>query len=132
MGSDANGDRGGPDRPFSAPGVPFRRNAFRNNAIYDVNLRLQKGIPLGQTRKLFLSAEFFNVFNFDNLEYAGAAVTNYCAAPVPQNCGFAGPTNLNFLSLTDNNPSSATFGQLLTGNNPGQPFQVQLGVKFTF
>ena len=132
MGSDANGDRGGPDRPFSAPGVPFRRNAFRNKPIYDVNLRLQKGIPLGQTRKLFLSAEFFNVFNFDNLEYAGSAVTNYCAAPVPQNCGFDGPTNLNFLSLTDNNPSSATFGQLLTGNNPGQPFQMQLGVRFTF
>jgi outer membrane receptor for ferrienterochelin and colicin len=132
MGSDANGDRGGPDRPFSAPGVPFRRNAFRNRAIYDVNLRLQKGIPLGQERKLFLSAEFFNVFNFENLEYAGSAVTNYCAAPVPQNCGFDGPTNLNFLSLTDNNPSSSTFGQLLTGNTPGQPFQVQLGVRFTF
>ena len=132
MGSDANGDRGGPDRPFSAPGQPFRRNAFRNRALYDVNLRVQKGIALGQTRMVYLSAEFFNVFNFENLEYAGSAVTNYCAAPVPQNCGFDGPTNLNFLSLTDNNPSSATFGQLLTGNTPGQPFQMQLGVRFMF
>jgi hypothetical protein len=132
MGSDANGDRGGPDRPYSAPGQPFHRNAFRNRALYDVNLRDQKGIALGQTRMLYLSAEFFNVFNLENLEYAGSAVTNYCAAPVPQNCGFEGPTNLNFLSLTDNNPSSATFGQLLTGNTPGQPFQMQLGVRFTF
>jgi outer membrane receptor for ferrienterochelin and colicin len=132
MGSDANGDRGGPDRPFSAPGVPFHRNAFRNNAIYDVNLRLQKGIALGQERKLFLSAEFFNVFNFENLEYAGSAVTNYCSAPVPLDCGFGAPTNPNFLSLTDNNQTSATFGQLLTGNTPGQPFQMQLGVRFTF
>ena len=40
---DANGDRGGPDRPFSAPGVPFTRNAFRNEPFNDVNLRLQWG-----------------------------------------------------------------------------------------
>ena len=30
LGRDLNGDRGNLDRPYSAPGVPFTRNAFRN------------------------------------------------------------------------------------------------------
>ena len=41
-------------------------------------------------------------------------VTNYCAGTAPADCGFGAPTNPNFLSLTDNNPTSATSGQLIT------------------
>jgi hypothetical protein len=132
FGSDANLDRGGPDRPFSAPGVPFQRNAFRNKPLYDVNLRVQKAFPIGGERRIVVSAEMFNVFNLDNIELAGSAVTNYCAAPVPLDCGFSGPSNLNFLQLVDQVQSSSTFGQFLTGNSPGSPFQAQLGVKFLF
>jgi hypothetical protein len=132
FGSDANGDLGGPDRPFSAPGVPFTRNAFRNKALYDVNLRVQKGFGFGNGRRVLVSAEFFNLFNLDNIELAGAAVTNYCAAPVPLDCGFGAPTNPNFLQTVDQNPASQNFGRLLTGNNPGQPFQAQVGVRLQF
>ena len=40
VGSDANGDRiTAADRPFSAPGVPFTRNAFRNESLKFLNLR---------------------------------------------------------------------------------------------
>jgi hypothetical protein len=132
MGSDVNGDRGGPDRPYSAPGVPFLRNAFRNKPLYDVNLRVQKGFSLGGTREVKISAELFNVFNLDNIELSGQPVTNYCAAPVPADCGFGAPTNPNFLQLIDQNPTSATFGRFLTGNNPGAPLQGQIGVRFLF
>ena len=132
MGSDANGDRGGPDRPFSAAGVPFQRNQFRNKPLYDVNLRIQKGFNLGGSKQLKISAEIFNVFNLDNIELSGQPVTNYCAAPVPQDCGFGAATNPNFLQLIDQNPTSATFGRFLTGNNPGAPLQAQLGVRFLF
>jgi len=132
FGRDINNSRGGPDRPYSAPGVPFQRNAFRNEPFKDVNFRLQWGYGMGGTRKLLLTAEFFNIFNWDNIQLTGTAVTNYCAGTAPDDCGFGAPTNPNFLSLTDNTPGSATFGQLLRTNNPGAPRQVQLGVRFTF
>ena len=132
MGRDANNDRGGPDRPYSAPGVPFQRNSFRNEPFKEVNLRAQWSLNLQQGRRLLFTAELFNAFNWDNIQLAGNAVTNYCAGTAPADCGFGAPTNPNFLSLTDNNPSSSTFGRLITTNNPGAPRQVQLGVRFQF
>jgi len=132
VGSDANQDRGGPDRPYSAAGVPFKRNAFRNRAVKDLSVRAQKSFKLGDRQKIVLTAEAFNIFNFDNIQYAGSTVTNYCAAPVPLDCGFSAPTNPNFLSLRDQNPSSSRLGQYLLNNNPGPPRQVQLGVRFRF
>ena len=132
VGSDANQDRGGPDRPYSAPGVPFERNAFRNRAVKEVNVRAQKSFKLGDRQKLVLTAEVFNVFNFDNIQYAGSAVTNYCAAPVPLDCGFSAASNLNFLQLRDQSPTSSRKGLYLLNNNPGPPRQVQLGVRFQF
>ena len=132
VGSDANQDRGGPDRPYSAAGVPFKRNAFRNRAVKDLSVRAQKSFKLGDRQKIVLTAEAFNIFNFDNIQYAGSTVTNYCAAPVPLDCGFSAPTNPNFLSLRDKNPSSSRLGQYLLNNNPGPPRQVQLGVRFQF
>ena len=83
-------------------------------------------------QKIVLTAVAFNIFNFDNIQYAGSTVTNYCAAPVPLDCGFSAPTNPNFLSLRDKNPSSSRLGQYLLNNNPGPPRQVQLGVRFQF
>jgi hypothetical protein len=132
MGRDANGDRGGPDRPFSAPGVSFTRNGFRNEPFKEVNFRAQWGPRFGAGRRALVSLDVFNVFNWDNIFLTGNAVTNYCAGTSPDDCGFSGPTNLNFLSLVDNNPASATYGKLLTTNSPGAPRQVQLGVRFEF
>jgi len=132
FGSDANGDRGGPDRPYSAPGVPFVRNGFRNESLKFLNLRVQWKLDLHNDRKLIFSAEAFNVFNRDNIELNGTAVTNYCAAPVPLDCGFGPPTNPNFLSLIDNNPTSSRQGQLLLSNSVGEPRQIQLGVRLQF
>ncbi len=132
MGRDANNSRGGPDRPFSAPGVPFQRNGFRNEPFKEVNLRAQWALNLAEGRRLLFTAELFNMFNWDNIQLSGNAVTNYCAGTAPDDCGFSAATNPNFLSLTDNNPTSATAGQLITTNIPGAPRQVQLGVRFQF
>ena len=128
FGSDANGDLGGSDRPYSAAGVPFLRNSFRNFATYEIDLRVQKGISLGEDRRLIFSAEFFNLPNLENLQlpFGNARVTNYCAAPVPANCGFSGPTNPDFLKKKDTN------GAYILTNNPGAPFQLQFGARFQF
>jgi hypothetical protein len=132
IGFDANEDLGGPDRPFRAPGVPFKRNAFRNRALYDIDLRAQKRFVLGERRYLVLSAELFNAFNIENIELDGSAVQNYCASPAPRDCGFREPTNPNFLKLRDSDPNSRRFGQMLLNNNPQQTFQMQFGVRFQF
>jgi hypothetical protein len=137
VGFDANQDRNtfaGVDRPFSAPGVPFKRNSFRNRALYDVDLRVQKRFTFAETQDLILSAEIFNLFNYENITFnpSFGAVTNYCSSPVAADCGFGGPTNVNFLQIRDQNPDSPTFGRLLTGNNAGAPFQVQFGLRYQF
>jgi len=126
FGSDVNASLGGPDRPYSAPGVPFERNAFRNEPFKEVNFKLQWGLPFGNGSRMLLFTDVFNVFNWDNIQLAGAAVTNYCAAPVPADCGFGEPTNPTFLSLTD------TSGNLIRTNNPGLPRQIQFGARFQF
>ncbi len=139
IGSDFNQDRTNLDRPFSAPGVPFKRNSFRNEPIYSVDLRVQKRFEVGENGKVIFSVEFFNLFNFENtqLSQLNTGVVNYCVpAPgtttIPADCGFGAPTNPNFLSLVDRNPDSKTFGLPLTGNDPGAPFQVQLGLRYQF
>jgi outer membrane receptor for ferrienterochelin and colicin len=128
FGRDVNEDRGGPDRPYSAPGVPFKRNAFRNLAIYDVDLRVQKSFTFKEDQRLVFSVEFFNLPNLNNIQLSGSTVTNYCAAPVPANCGFGAPSNPNFLKVKN------ASGNFILTNNPGVtgPFQVQFGARFHF
>ena len=126
FGSDINNSRGGADRPYSAPGVPFERNAFRNESFKEVNFKVQWALPFNNGSRLLLYTDLFNVFNWDNIQLAGTAVTNYCAAPVPADCGFGEPTNPTFLSLTD------TSGNLIRTNNPGLPRQIQFGARFQF
>jgi hypothetical protein len=139
MGRDANGDGNNStnnnfslDRPFSAPGVSFQRNSFRNRPFKEVNLRLQWKWNIHNNQSLILSADAFNVFNWDNIELAGSTVQNYCAGTAPNDCGFGPPTNPNFLQTIDQNPTSTRRGQLLLNNNPGAPRQFQLGVRFQF
>ncbi|MBS1786712.1 MAG: TonB-dependent receptor [Acidobacteria bacterium] len=127
FGSDANEDIGGPDRPYSAPGVPFRRDAFRNTAQYIVDMRVQKGFKFSEHGRITFSAEFFNLPNLDNIELStSSTIVNYCANPVPRDCGFSGSTNPNFLRLKDAN------GNYLLNNNPGNPLQVQFGARLQF
>ncbi len=130
LGSDANQDRVNNDRPFKAVGVPFKRNQFRNRALSFVDLRVQKGIKLTESKKLKISTEFFNLFNFMNITYSGSTVTNFCSSTSATTCGIPGgawSANPNFLRLRD-----ATTGALIQSNNPGAPFQVQFSARFEF
>ncbi|MDQ4120104.1 MAG: carboxypeptidase regulatory-like domain-containing protein [Acidobacteriota bacterium] len=138
-GADLNGDNVFNDRPLSAPGVQFNRNAFRNRPIYDVDMRVQKGFNFDERRRLVLSAEFFNVFNTPNIvfQFPGTNSTSgplgqYCSVG-SQLCGLNGPTNVNFLQIREQNPASSNFGNINLSTNPGsQVFQVQFGARFQF
>ena len=129
MGTDSNEDRGGADRPYRAPGVAFTRNAFRDEPIADINLRVQKRFSLGGTRQALVSLEFFNLFNLDNvtLDQGYSTVANYCANSRDLICGLSGqPTNPNFAR------TRGADGEYLTGNIPGPPFQMQVGFRLLF
>jgi hypothetical protein len=117
--------------------VPFKRNAFRNKALYGFDVHVAKRIEFAETKRLVLTLDMFNILNLQNVQIAGAASTNFCAAVAPstaisRDCGFVGPTNPNFLSLVDHNPTSTRFGKLLLNNNPGAPFQMQVAARFQF
>ena len=134
VGSDLNGDGNGfNERPMIVPGVELSRNYYTNRATFDIDMRVQKGIRFKETRRLILSAEFFNILNLSNTQFAGSATTNYCAVSNAR-CGLDGITNINFLNLIQQNPTATNFGRLnLAGVNPGsQVFQMQLGARFQF
>ena len=129
MGFDANQDRGGADRPYRAPGTPFTRNAFRDYATADVNVRVQKRFALADAARALVSVEFFNLFNLDNvtLDQGYSTVANYCADAGDRTCGLMGqPTNPDFAR------TRSAGGEYLTGNIPGPPFQVQIGFRLLF
>ena len=129
IGRDINSSLGGADRPYSAPGVPFTRNGFRNLPFKEVNFRVQWG-PRFSDKRVMFTAEVFNVLNWDNVQLftatGGTTSTNYCSTPAPDDCGFGPPTNPNFLQAKD------ASGNYITTNTPGAPRQVQLGIRFEF
>ncbi len=129
MGTDSNQDRGGADRPYSAPGVPFTRNAFRDEPTADINLRVQKRFAVGGTLQVLVSLEFFNLFNRDNvtLNQGFSTVANYCSSSRDLACGLGGrPSNPNFARTRGEDD------EYLTGNIPGPPFQMQIGFRLLF
>jgi hypothetical protein len=125
-GADLNGDTVNNDRPYQSAGVPFKRNAFRNRPVYNVDLRMQKGFRFTDKARLTFSAEMFNLFNFDNVQYAGQT-TQFCTGAILSDCGF-GASARNPLFLQLRNPD----GTFITSNNPGAPFQAQFGARFQF
>jgi len=140
-GGDLNGDGVTNDRPLLVPGIELTRNFYRNNSVYDVDLRVQKGFGFGERRRLIFSAEFFNIINQANVllpqpntSTSSGFVGQFCTT-VSQLCGVNGITNVNFLQIREQNPLSSNFGNLAINNNiaPGsQVFQIQLGARFQF
>ncbi len=142
MGStDLNQDKFNNDRPYWAYGVPARRNSFTNRALSFVDMRVQKGIKITESKEVKLSAEMFNIYNFMNITY-GSNQQVYCTSTSVVTCGipsFQGAAvngwspNPNFLQLRESTPGKATLNQLLTNNNTnGTPFEAQFSVKFIF
>ncbi|MDW8355853.1 MAG: carboxypeptidase regulatory-like domain-containing protein [Bryobacterales bacterium] len=131
-GADTNEDLAANDRAYQAPGVPYRRNSFRDRAISNVDLRFLKTIPLPSERfKLEFSCEMFNLFDIDNVVFGsantiyglgvdpatGATLSPRCQAP-PDGCWMR-------LRLPD--------GRYDPNNlQVGNPFQAQIGLRLTF
>jgi hypothetical protein len=133
-GTDNNEEFGNNDRPFSAPGVPLKRNSFRNRKVIGNDLRVMKNFKLGgsEVRRIQFSAEFFNLLDLDNVVFAGA------------NGGLTGGIYGNGIQVVGGQlqtvPVDPRFLRLrlpdgsYDRNNAqaGTPLQVQFGLRFFF
>jgi hypothetical protein len=105
----------------------LQRNAYRNYGFKDIDLRVQKTFALPREKgSIALSAEFFNLTNFANVQLAGAQLTY-------------GPGDTIMSGQLVHTGPAATFGQLrnaqgqyIQTNTAGDPFQAQLGLRYSF
>ncbi len=135
--TDPNRDLFFTDRPFSAPGIPYQRNAFRDRAIYSADFRVAKEIKLPREgMRLDLTVDFFNIFNFNDVVY-GSSRKNHSNGISATNAAVQTP-GATFLQLYDPakclTPTNPTGNKSCfdTNNTPGLPFQMQVGVRFQF
>ena len=137
-GSNVNGDGKSQspsgDRAFQAVGKEFPRNYFRNVGWKTVNLRVLKDFKLHEKYTVQLSAEMFNLFNFNNVIIGpadnqntntiyGLGINADGTTAAPRTDSF-GPTFMRIKrpdGLYDANNSQL-----------GTPFQAQFGVRLMF
>jgi outer membrane receptor for ferrienterochelin and colicin len=128
---DSNGDGNFQDRPLVAPGVPGQRDRFRNRPTRNVDVRIQRNFKFGEKYVLSPSFEVFNLFKFKNIVFPQqdslATTTIYGNPGVNEKTGEVLPaSNPNFFRIKD------ASNNYLTGNNPGPPLAMQIGLRFRF
>jgi hypothetical protein len=125
-GTDLNRDGNNNDRPYFSPGEPFLRNYFRNRGYTTTDMRLLKNFNVrGERVRIQFSVEAFNIFNVDNVVFAGT--TNIYGPGLNTN-GTTADVGANFMRLYD-----ATTGRYFGQNQQlGNPRQLQGGLRFFF
>jgi hypothetical protein len=117
IGSDQQNDQNDDNDRAIINGRVASRNSFRQPSFFNLDLRLLKAFRLGETRRLDLSFEAFNVTRNGNKNFANDAISVY---GVP---------------LADGSPSVPTAGQALFAPSTarfGGPRQLQLGLRLVF
>ncbi len=135
--TDSNGDNFFVDRPMLSPGIPMKRNSFRNRPNYGVDMRVSKRIKMPKEGVFFnISVDFFNLFDFDNVAFGSnsqrygngiSTTTGALIAPLPEFLQLN--RNTDCLSATNLTGNKSCYD---TRNLPGLPFQMQVGVRFQF
>jgi hypothetical protein len=98
-------------------GRVVERNSFRQPNFFNLDLRLLKAFRFGETKRLDISAEVFNVTRNSNKNFGNDAISVF-GEPLP-----------------DGSPSEANAGVPLFAPSTarfGGPRQLQLGVRFVF
>lgn len=130
-GTDTNNDLNDANERAVVGGVVSGRNAFRQPYFFNLDLRLLKGFKFGETKRLDLTAEVFNVTRNTNKGFGVDGLSNFCtgnaalrdtANPLQITCptGFFPSINAQVPMFA---PSTARFGGAR---------QVQLGLRFIF
>ncbi len=74
--------------PLSARPLDFRRNSLETPKIVSMDLRVLKFFPFGESRRLDLVVEFFNLFNHANV----AQINSVFGSNLAPIAGFGHPT----------------------------------------
>jgi hypothetical protein len=125
-----SGSRG--NRPLERPGLPFLRNSFRNRDFKTIDARLLKSFPVAERARLQFSAEVFNLFNFDNVQFLSSSLLldnpafQFGPGILPN--GQTAPVNPGFLRLRT---AGGDYDPTTTGQQ-GTPLQVQFGIRLLF
>lgn len=117
IGSDLQNDLNDDNDRAIVGGRVVGRNTFRQPYFFNLDLRLLKGFKFGETRRLDLSAEVFNVTRNTNKNFGNDAISV-----------FGQP-------LADGSPSDPNAGIPLFAPSTarfGGPRQLQLGLRFIF
>ena len=138
------------DRPV-IDGVVIPRNTFRNRPFYDVSLRFQRHFDLPNEKgRLIASVEFFNLFGFNNvmidhdhMRYgpgtvmeggqivSGGIGPGRWYDPISRKT-YEGGTIVPVAPPEIFNQLRDASGEYYRDNIPGDPFQMQLGLRFQF
>ncbi|HRH40757.1 MAG TPA: TonB-dependent receptor [Pyrinomonadaceae bacterium] len=130
-GTDTNGDLNDGNERAVVGGVVSQRFAFRQPYFFNLDVRLLKGFKFGETKRLDLSAEVYNLTRNTNKGFGVDAISNFCtgssaladtANPLAISCPTGFFPNIRAQEPTSA-PSTARFGG---------PRQLQLGVRFIF
>jgi hypothetical protein len=125
-GTDLNGDGNNNDRPYLTAGQPMLRNSFRNRATNNFDMRVMKSFALLSDRsKIQFSVEFFNLFDADNVVFAGGA-GNY-GPGILAATGQLAPIDARFMRLRLADGSYDRNNQQV-----GNPRQIQFALRFFF
>jgi hypothetical protein len=124
-GVDSNRDGQFTDKPI-VNGVPLLRNAFRQPKYFNTDVRVSKFFPITERHRVILAADLFNLFNRRNWAYNVS--TNESSTTALGSRWGTGQTPLptfQSIYLPD--------GTLNTGGaRVGNPFQMQLSLKYNF
>lgn len=130
-GTDTNNDLNDANERAVVGGIVSERFGFRQPYFFNLDLRLLKGFRFGETKRLDLSAEVYNVTRNTNKGFGVDALSNFCTTssalndttnPLAISCPSGFFPNIRAQEPTSA-PSTARFGG---------PRQLQLGVRFVF
>ena len=117
IGSDQQNDQNDDNDRAIINGQVTGRNSFRQPYFFDLDLRLLKAFRFGETKRLDLSVEAFNLTRNGNKNFANDGISIYG------------------IPLASGAPSVPTAGQPLFAPSTarfGGPRQMQLGLRFVF
>jgi opacity protein-like surface antigen len=129
--NDTNGDLNDGNDRVVINGAISGRNAFRQPHFFNLDMRLLKSFRFGETKKLDLSGEVFNLTRNTNKGFGVDAINNFCTTSSALN-DTANPRAITcptgyFPSILAGIPTSAPSTARFGG-----PRQVQFGARFTF
>lgn len=130
-GTDTNNDLNDANERVVIGGVISGRNAFRQPKFFNMDVRLLKAFKFGETKKLDISVEVYNVTRTTNKGFGVDSANNFCTSNSALS-NAANPLNITcpagfFPFIRAGEPTSAPSTARFGG-----PRQVQLGARFTF